>query len=236
MMRVMQTDTDVAPRLRRDAQRNRQLLIDAATEVLREQGMDASLDEIARRAGVGNATLYRRFPTREDLYEAVFANMGGMVGEAATRAHLVDDPWTAFATYIEEITQFCAADRGLSDLMMAGMAKSPALNAVRLESERVLQDLLDRAQRQGAIRPDIYLEDVTLMLCAMHRVTPAAETVAPGTWRRHLAIALDGFRHTGSTTELTAPPMTPDQMFRLAEQFQPPKGPDRSAAGHREHP
>ncbi|MDT7556851.1 MAG: hypothetical protein QOI68_1321, partial [Pseudonocardiales bacterium] len=58
MMRVMQTDTDVAPRLRRDAQRNRQLLIDAATEVLREQGMDASLDEIARRAGVGNATLY----------------------------------------------------------------------------------------------------------------------------------------------------------------------------------
>ena len=155
----MQTDTDVAPRLRRDAQRNRQLLIDAATEVLREQGMDASLDEIARRAGVGNATLYRRFPTREDLYEAVFANMGGMVGEAAMRAHLIDDPWTAFATYIEEITQFCAADRGLSDLMMAGMAKSPALNAVRLESERVLQDLLDRAQRQGAIRPDIYLED-----------------------------------------------------------------------------
>jgi AcrR family transcriptional regulator len=233
MMRVMQTDTDVAPRLRRDAQRNRQLLIDAATEVLREQGIDASLDEIARRAGVGNATLYRRFPTREDLYEAVFANMGGVVQEAASRAELVADPWTAFASYIEEVTQFCAADRGFSDLMMAGMAKSPALNAVRLESERILQGLLDRAQREGAVRPDIYLEDVILMLCAQQRVSPAAEAVAPGTWRRHLAIALDGFRQTGSTTELTAPPMTAEQMNRLAEQFQPAKAADRP--GHREH-
>jgi hypothetical protein len=72
------------------------------------------------------------------------------------------------------------------------------------------------------------------MMCALHRVSPAAEAVAPGTWRRHLAIALDGFRQTGSTTELTAPPMTADQMFRLAEQFQPAKSTDRSAVGHRE--
>jgi AcrR family transcriptional regulator len=234
MMRVMQTDMDVAPRLRRDAQRNRQLLIDAATEVLREQGMDASLDEIARRAGVGNATLYRRFPTREDLYEAVFANMGGPVREAAARAQATEDPWTAFTGYIEELTESCASDRGFSDLMMAGMAKSPALNAVRLESEQVMQALLERAQQQGAARPDVYIADVILVLCALMRVSPAAEAVAPGTWRRHLTIALDGFRRTDSTTRLTTPPMTSDQLLLLAEQFHPTKGADRPA-GPREN-
>jgi AcrR family transcriptional regulator len=224
MMRVMQTDTDVAPRLRRDAQRNRQLLIDAATEVLREQGMDASLDEIARRAGVGNATLYRRFPTREDLYEAVFANMGVPMREAAARALLVEDPWAAFSGYIEEITESCASDRGFSDLIMAGMAKSAVLNKIRMESDEVIRELLARGQRAGAIRPDIYLEDIFLAFCAIQRVSPAAEAVAPGVWRRHLAITLDGFRASDSTTRLTTPPLTADQALRVADQFHPTKG------------
>jgi len=230
MMWVMQTDTDAAPRLRRDALRNRQLLIDAATEVLREQGMDAPLDEIARRAGVGNATLYRRFPTRKDLYEAVFASMGGLVGEAAARAERVEDPWAAFAGYIEELTEFCASNRGFSDLMLAGMATSVALNAARVESDEALRGLLLRAQRAGAVRPDICLEDVLFLMCALQRVNPAAEAVAPGTWRRHLTIALDALRPTGSaTTPLPTPAITPDQLLRLAAEFHPAKG---TAADH----
>jgi len=221
----MQTDTDVAPRLRRDAQRNRQLLIDAATQVLREQGMDASLDEIARRAGVGNATLYRRFPTREDLYEAVFANMGVPMQEAAARARLVEDPWASFSGYIEAVTESCASDRGFSDLIMAGMARSAVLNEIRVENDEFIRELLTRGQRAGVIRPDIVLEDVVFTLCAMQRVTPAAEAVAPGVWRRHLAIALDSFRASGSTTTtLTTPPMTSEQILGLADQFHPPKG------------
>jgi AcrR family transcriptional regulator len=224
MMLVMQTDTDVAPRLRRDAQRNRQLLIDAATEVLREQGMDASLDEIARRAGVGNATLYRRFPTRDDLYEAVFANMGVPIQEAAARARLVEDPWVAFSGYIEEMTESCASDRGFSELIMAGMAKSAVLNKIRVENDETVRELLTRGQEAGVIRPDICLEDVIFVLCALQRVSPAAEAVAPGVWRRYLAIALDGFRASGSTTTLTTPPMTSEQVLGLADQFHPAKG------------
>jgi len=103
---------------RRDAARNRRLLVEAAGEVLREQGLDASLDEIARRAGVGNATLYRHFPTRERLYEVVFAEAGDMLERACNRALAIDDPWTALATYFEEACAFISDNQGLSDLMM----------------------------------------------------------------------------------------------------------------------
>src|SRR4051812_27126806 len=88
-------DTGGERKLRRDAERNRKLLLDAAREVFAEHGLDASLDEIARRAGVGNATLYRRFPTRESLYAAVFADLGDIMRELGERALRIENAWNA---------------------------------------------------------------------------------------------------------------------------------------------
>src|SRR5919202_6975888 len=94
---------DARPGLRTDARRNRRRLLESAREVMREQGLDASLGEIARRAGVGNATLYRHFPTREALCEAVFAEFGSELEQIRKRVLRIEDPWTALVPLFEAV-------------------------------------------------------------------------------------------------------------------------------------
>ena len=99
--------------LRQDAQRNRERILDAARETFKEQGLDAPLEEIARRAGVGIATLYRRFPTRDTLIEEVFVETISSFREAAEAALLIEDAWTAFSTFIEQMCERQAENWGL---------------------------------------------------------------------------------------------------------------------------
>ncbi|HEY1970401.1 MAG TPA: helix-turn-helix domain-containing protein [Pseudonocardia sp.] len=214
----MQVASDVAPKLRRDAQRNRQLLIEAATEVLSEHGLDAPLDEIARRAGVGNATLYRRFPTRDDLYEAVFAKAGDDLREIGDRVLAIKDGWTALTGYLDEVCTFMATDRGLCDLMTERMPRSPALNEIRIYADNLVKTLLERAQRQGTARADIGLPDLILVMCSLQRVIPAVDAVAPDAWRRHLALTLDALR-PAAASPLPPPALTYEQLVELAPNF-----------------
>ncbi len=199
------------PDLRADARRNRELLLAAARELFAEQGLEVPLDEIARRAGVGNATLYRRFPTREALIEAVFhdslsANMH--LGEEARRA---PDAFAALARYMEQIFEVLAADRGAIELMTTTIPAGATLAALREHNHETVALLVRRAQEQGTMRPDIVAEDLLFTLCALGRCVPSAAAVAPGSWRRHLALLLDGLRTAGPTA-LPAPPLTRDQV------------------------
>lgn len=205
-------------RLRRDAERNRRRLIQAAGELLRKHGLDTPLDEIARRAGVGNATLYRRFPTREELYEAVFAESGELLAEIGDRVLAIEDGWTALVSYLEEICAFMATDRGLSDLMTEWMPRSPALNEIRLRNDAVVRELLERAQRQGVVRPDVGFTDLAFILCSLQRVIPASSAVCPDAWRRHLAITLDGLRPRPDST-LPPTALSYEQLQALAPHF-----------------
>src|SRR3954468_18341900 len=100
--------------LRADAARNREAIVEAAREVFAEHGLDAPLDDIARRAGTGNATLYRRFPTRGDLIAAVFAERMLEHLDAVQRALTDPDPWAGFASYIQAATAMQARDRGIA--------------------------------------------------------------------------------------------------------------------------
>ena len=186
---------------------------------MREQGLDASLGEIARRAGVGNATLYRHFPTREALCEAVFAEYGTDLERIRERVLRIPDAWDALVAWLEETCAAFASDQAFSDLATQGMPRSPALNEVCVQGVRLAQILLDRAQRQGAVRSDIELTDVLLIMYSLQRVIPAAAQVAPDAWRRHLAIALDGLRpHESSALPPTA--MTLDQLAEFGERVQ----------------
>src|SRR3954464_9353670 len=103
----------MAVRLRADAERTRIALLAAAREVFSEHGLDASLDEIARRAHVGNATLYRRFPNRRQLIAEVFARRMTDYVELAARALMESDPWTGFVGYVTRLCDMQATDRGL---------------------------------------------------------------------------------------------------------------------------
>ncbi|MZD04715.1 TetR family transcriptional regulator, partial [Streptomyces sp. SID5785] len=179
---------------RRDARRNRELLVASAREVFGEQGLEAPLDVIARRAGVGNATLYRHFPTRVALVDAVFRDQLTGTIDAGERARTAPDAWAALAGYLDAVFAVLAADRGTNDLMTTGLRGVEALDAVHAHNRETLDVLLERGRAQGSVRPDATVEDVLFSLAALGRAVPALTSVAPDAWRRPLALLLDGLR------------------------------------------
>lgn len=183
---------------------------------MREQGLDASLGEIARRAGVGNATLYRHFPTREALCEAVFAEYGSDLERIRDQVLQIPDAWDALVAWLEEMCAVSTTDQAFADLVTHGMPQSPALDELCTQGIELAQVLLDRAQRQCAVRSDVELTDVLLIVYSLQRLIPAAVTIAPDSWRRHLAIALDGLRPHASAT-LPSIALTFDQFLELGE-------------------
>ena len=207
----MTTDRPEPPARRRDARRNRELLIAAAHEVYSEQGVDAPLNVVARRAGFGNATLYRHFPDRAALAEAVFREVLGAVTEAGEQARLATDPWTGLTGYLDRVFTLLATDRGAGDLMTTGLAGVPSLDALHPHNLRTIAMLIGRAQENGTVRGDVTSEDLLLTLAALGRVAPALEAAAPGNWRRHLALLLDGLR-APVAGPLPAPPLTNMQL------------------------
>ncbi|WP_173915148.1 TetR/AcrR family transcriptional regulator [Streptomyces barkulensis] len=211
--------------LRRDARRNRERLIAAAREVYAEQGVEAPLDDIARRAGVGNATLYRHFPTRGALIEAVFRDSLTETLRMGEEARLAEDPWEGLTAYLERIFEGLAADRGANDLMTTGAEGSPSLEELRAHNRETVDALLRRAQQQGAVRPDVTAEDLLFALAALGRAVPASAAVEPAAWRRCLALLLDGLR-AAPVRPLPAPPVgfgTLEQVLRELG----PSGPGR---------
>jgi AcrR family transcriptional regulator len=191
----------MAHRLRADAERNRTALLTAAREVFGEHGLDASLDEIARRAGVGNATLYRRFPTRRDLIAEVFA---GQMTEYVALAELAlthPDPWTGFVDYLTRVFEMQAADRGLAELLVNARADDDErLAELRRAAQRGANDVIERAQRAGVLRSDFTRQDLSLLLRANTGVVQ--RTSVPDAWRRHLDLVVGGLAaHAGAVPE-----------------------------------
>lgn len=178
-------------RLRADAERNRVALLAAAREVFGEQGLDASLDEIARRAGVGNATLYRRFPNRRELIAEVFAGRMTEYVQLAEAALREPDAWIAFVGYLTRLCEFQATDRGLSELLVTTTFDDDArLTELRATAQRRTNEVIRRAQAEGGLRPDFTRKDLLLLLTANAGVLQ--RSADPNAWRRQLALLLDG--------------------------------------------
>ena len=184
--------------LRADAERNRGQLMNAALAVFAERGLDAPLDEIARRAGVGNATLYRRFPTRCELVAAVFLGAMREIADAARRALAEPDPWLALTGHLAFLCELQAGNRAVADLLAAEVSGMPELDRLRAQALGDLIVLIDRAQARGDLREDFSHEDVVLILMANAGLIERTAGTAPGAARRHLGYVLDGLRAPGS--------------------------------------
>ena len=191
--------------LRVDAERNRQRLLEAARAAFAEGGLDVPLEEIARRADVGIATLYRRFPTRDDLLAAVFEDRLIRFAALAAEARQTPDAWTGFRRYVERACALQAADRGLRDLLVGGFPGGRRFRALRQQAERDLAELVRRAQAQGTLRADLVVEDVVVLLMANAGVVRATRAGAPRAWRRFVALMLDACSADGPQV-LPAPP------------------------------
>jgi len=217
--REAESDAECEPRrLRADAERNRAAIIAAARDVFAEHGLEAPLAEIACRAGVGIATLYRRFPGREQLIAAALVDKVTEYAEAAAEALAVTDPWEGFAGYVYRICELQAADRGLSDLLSMTLSADEHIEELRSAANARLIELIDRAKAAGKLREDFVGDDLLLLLIASAAVGQIMRHDAPHAWRRLVALALDAFqRHDSNCLPL---PLTSTQvreaMRRLA--------------------
>jgi AcrR family transcriptional regulator len=192
-----------APReLRADARRNREAVLAAAKELFADQGLDAQMPEIAKAAKVGVGTVYRHFPTKDDLIEALVVERFQRVFERGTSAldEAKTEPWEAFCEFMRFSVGLQANDRALSQVM----SSRPDLMQAHAEESGTLEvseKLLALAQKSGDLRKDAEVEDIPMIICGLGHVTSAAFTgrMAPGmSWERFLAIVLDGLRAPGS--------------------------------------
>jgi len=205
--------------LRADAERNRQLLLQAAREVFADQGLDASSKEIARRAGVGIATLYRRFPTRQGLLVATFGPKLAAYTEAIDRALKDPDPWRGFCDYLTAITAMQQGDRGFRDILTQAFPDARELRAQRDHVYHGVAELIERAKATGRLREDFVPEDVPLLLMGNAGVVAATAEHAPESSERLVGYLLQAFA-SAAASELP-PPATPQRMYRALTRHQP---------------
>ncbi|WP_405163264.1 TetR/AcrR family transcriptional regulator [Nocardia sp. NBC_01499] len=179
--------------LRRDAARNREKLLCEAAGVFTEQGLDGSLEEIARRAGVSIGTLYNHFPHRDALIDALLPQRLAALDKFAARAEAEPDAWTAFTRFIEELLGQMTADRGLLEAFTGDHPAAAQLTEACHRGMSHLSTLLQRARRAGAMRADASDEDVVHLVWALSLL---GETTGSPVWRRSLELVLDGLRPT----------------------------------------
>lgn len=201
----------VVIKLRADAARNREAIVEAARTVFAEQGLDAPLDEIAKLAGTGNATLYRRFPTRSDLVAAVFADRMAEHAQAVEAGLADPDPWRGFASYVQAGTAMQARDRGIADLVTMNISSAPEIEELRARAYEGMVRLIDRARRAGVLRTDFTDQDVVLLLMANAGLVERAHGIAAEASARLVALVLDGLR-ADAATDGPAPP-NPDDVI-----------------------
>ncbi|MDX3233542.1 TetR/AcrR family transcriptional regulator [Streptomyces sp. ME19-01-6] len=170
--------------LRADAERNRCRILAAARRLYATEGLGVSMASVAREAGVGKATLGRRFATREELVDAVFADRMDSYADAVGEALADPDPWHGFTGYVEAVCAMQAADRGFADVLTMSFPTAKALEARRAEAYDQLLELITRAKNTGHLREDFTHQDVVILLIANAGVVTATGDAAPDTWRR----------------------------------------------------
>lgn len=177
---------------RADARRNRKRVLDAARRCMARKGIDAQVEEIARAAGVGVGTVYRHFPTKDDLIEALAMARFERLAELARVALSEGDGWEAFEGFMRTSARIQSEDRALSEVLTS----RPETMSRAAESVKILElvaELMERGQRAGTIRSDADPHDVPMLMCAL-----------AGTYRnphtnpeRYIGIVLDGLRAAG---------------------------------------
>jgi AcrR family transcriptional regulator len=199
---------------RADATRNRQRIITAARELLVASGLDVSVRQIAGRAGLGLGTLYRHFPTRDDLVDAVLEDAFEEYVAIAERALREPDAWTAFTRFVEEALEMGSRNRALKDVLETRAHGRERARAVRRRIRPLLARLVTRAQEQGALRADFSPQDLPVLFWSSDRVIELAGDVAPDLWRRQLGFVLDGLR-AEAAHPLPAPALRQAQLDRI---------------------
>ena len=194
--------------MRADARRNRERIVAAARSAFEEAGMDAQMEDVARRAGLGVGTLYRHFPTKEALTGELLAEKFRLLLESARDALEIEDPWEAFAGTLWRNAELMAADAAVQDVLRRSEADWSYAEGPRRELHSTFEVTVERCKRAGVIRPDFTIDDVPMLMCGLCSTMSAPGPDTGFDWRRHLELMLDGVR-AGARNHLHAEGVAP---------------------------
>lgn len=203
------------PPLRRDAQRNRERIVAATRAAFQERGLDVGVDEIARRAGVGMGTLYRHFPNKDALIDAIVDARFAELTEAAEQALEAPRAWDGLDGFLTAAVELQAVDRGFKDALAARGGDAQRVKTARRKLHAAIQRLVDRGHEERALRPDLAGEDIIVLLWATARIIERTADVGAEQARRFIAMHLDGLRPSAATTPPPAGPLTARQVRRV---------------------
>jgi AcrR family transcriptional regulator len=196
--------------LRRDAVQNRERLVIAARELFAEQGFEVTLDDIARHAGVGVGTAYRRFANKGELLDAIFAEQTAELAAVADAALADPDPWHGLVDYLEHSLALQLRDRALAQIVSGDRLSVEQHDWNREVMAPKNRALVARACAGGVLRDDVEGTDLTFIQVGLNAIMARSRDAHPGLYRRYLHLMLDGLR-SGSSSPLPVPPLTSDQ-------------------------
>jgi AcrR family transcriptional regulator len=197
--------------LRRDAAENRERILDAARRLFFEQGLEASMDEVARAAGVGPATLYRRFATKQALLDAILGDVLERYHAFSLEALGEDDAFAGLELLLERTVELQLENRAFLEVLAMRLRDEPQLAAARERVRPLNEQLVAKAQAQGTLRADFAPADLQVLLWELGRVVETTGGRASELWRRYLALMVDGLR-AGAARPLPHPPPTSAQL------------------------
>jgi AcrR family transcriptional regulator len=193
--------TQIARPLRADARRNRERVLTAAAVVFSEHGHEAQMDDVARRAGVGVGTVYRHFPTKEALMEALAVDRFQKVLAAGKAALGRDDAWEGFVEAVWQGAELLAADRSFTEVVGELQGPMPLPPEFLEDMNETFGELIRRAQACGELRQDVVLDDISMLMCGIGMATRKPHHCVEA-WRRHVSIIIDGLRASSASGPL----------------------------------
>ncbi|MDI6097975.1 helix-turn-helix domain-containing protein [Actinoplanes sp. NEAU-A12] len=211
--------------LRRDAQRNRERILLAAREVFAARGFAATLDDVAHHAGVGVGTVYRRFPTKEALIEAIFTDRLEDLVTLAEESLAAASAWDGLTTFLRTSARWHAGDRGLRDAALS-MDDTHFVRAGEQLSP-LLEQITARAHAEGTLRPDAGFHDFPIIMAMVTEMAQHSEGCRPGLYERYLELMIDGLRARPGNGPLGAEPAEAD-IRAVMRECVPPLKPSRS--------
>lgn len=200
--------------LRKDAERNRQRILTAARSLLAVHGLAVSHDQLAEAADVAVGTVYRRFPDKDSLLEALFAEDMDRVVCVANRALEIEDPWEALVAFVTESLELQAGNRGLKEFLMFNVT-SDSMTHCRARLLPVLDQIVDRARAAGALRPGVTTFDLGMIPLMLGPVMDGCRAVQPDLWRRSLEIVLAGMRNCSDRDRLPESELHADEFLEV---------------------
>lgn len=207
--------------LRKDAERNRQRVLQAARELFAARGLEATLNDVAHHANVGVGTVYRRFATKEELVEAIFEDGIDQVVCLAETALQHDNSWDGFVWFVEHLCELTATDRGLREIVYSKAYGGYRVDCARLRLTPPISKLVERARDDGHLRPDVCSTDMPVLGLLAGTVSEWAGHVDPDLWRRYLSLLLDGMRYCEHQERLPVDALCDERMDQAMKGWRP---------------